>query len=169
MRSLRERSQKLRQRLQTPFVTPDSHAETLDVSQPNTARIQLNLRRPLITFLVDRVHIYLGLHLRSKQQSPLIPREAYQLSGRQPSTSLPSATQLSHLEFTDSVEPDPWLSWGDLFDNHTDSRSSQNNNRRTGKKSRLQKSSSPHHYLRLSTARPLSDREILFWALSSVT
>ena len=144
MRSLRERSQKLRQRLQTPFVTPDSHAETLDVSQPNTARIQA-----LIYAAVDYFFGRQGSHLpgTSSQEQAAIPAnspgEAYQLSGRQPSTSLPSATQLSHLEFTDSVEPDPWLSWGDLFDNQQTAAQAQNNNRRTGKKSRLQNPQSP--------------------------
>ena len=144
MRSLREHSQKLRQRLQTPFIKPDSYTETLDGSQANTSGIQA-----LIYAAVD---YFFGKHSSnlpgtSSQEQAVIPAnsqgEAYQLSGRQPSTSVPSATQLSNLEFTDSIEPDPWLSWGDLFGNRQAAAQAQNNNRGIGKKSRLQNPQSP--------------------------
>lgn len=81
---LRERSQKLRQQLQTPFITPRD-AESLETSQPNTARIQA-----LIYAAVD---YFFGRRSSTLPQTDSRAQaEAHQLSGHDSTSYVPLVT-----------------------------------------------------------------------------
>ncbi|MBD1808079.1 hypothetical protein H6F98_21865 [Microcoleus sp. FACHB-SPT15] len=81
---LRERSQKLRQQLQTPFITPRD-AESLEASQPNNSRIQA-----LIYAAVDYFFGRRGSTL--PQTDSRVQAEAHQLSGHDSISYVPLVT-----------------------------------------------------------------------------
>ena len=82
---LRERSQKLRQQLQTPFITPRDSAESLEASQPNTSRIQA-----LIYAAVDYFFGRRGSTLPQTDSRAQV--EAHQLSGHDSISYVPLVT-----------------------------------------------------------------------------
>lgn len=126
-RSIKASTQQLRKQLQVPFLKQDSQATSSDISQTNTLGIQA-----LIYAAVD---YFFGKQQRSNlpgtnsQEQQFIPGNSHggnhQLLGHQ-SNSLPSSTELSSLEFADSPETDPWLSWDDLYDNSRIASQAQN-------------------------------------------
>ena len=82
---LRERTQKLRQQLQTPFITPRDSAESLEASQPNSFRIQA-----LIYAAVD---YFFGRRSSTLPQTDSRAQlEAHQLSGHDSTSYLPLVT-----------------------------------------------------------------------------
>jgi len=82
---LRERTQKLRQQLQTPFITPRDSAESLEASQPNTSRIQA-----LIYAAVDYFFGRRGSTLPQTKSNA--QAEAHQLSGHDSTSYVPLVT-----------------------------------------------------------------------------
>ncbi|NEQ21425.1 MAG: hypothetical protein F6K28_19830, partial [Microcoleus sp. SIO2G3] len=82
---LRERTQKLRQQLQTPFITPRDSAESLEASQPNTSKIQ-----SLIYAAVDYFFGRRGSTL--PQTDSRVQTEAHQLSGHDSTSYVPLVT-----------------------------------------------------------------------------
>lgn len=126
-RSIKEHTQKLRQQLQAPFIKQDSHPTSPEGSQTGNLGIMA-----LISAAVD---YFFGRQQRlnlpgtdSPEPSAVIGNsqaEIHQLSGHQ-STALPSAKELSKLKFADNTEPDPWLSWDDLYGNPQTANSAQN-------------------------------------------
>jgi hypothetical protein len=108
--ALRERTQKLLHPLQSKFITPRHQSGTSEAYQRDKFRIQA-----LIYAAID---YFFGRHRSNWPQTPSQERlsilansqgEVQQLSGRH-STALPP-----NLEFTDADEPDPWLTWSDLY------------------------------------------------------
>ncbi|HEY9635589.1 MAG TPA: hypothetical protein V6D14_19455 [Coleofasciculaceae cyanobacterium] len=108
--ALGERTQKLLQPLQSKFMTPRHQAESPEVSQTNTFRIQA-----LIYAAID---YFFGKHRRNLSQTDFQERSAILtnpqgqvqgLSGYH-SNALPP-----NLELADATEPDPWLTWSDLY------------------------------------------------------
>ncbi len=112
-RSLKQRTQKLRHQFQTGFIKPDQAASP--DSQTHTFQIQSLIYAAVDYFFGKRRS---NLFSTSSQEQLSIQENSQgktrQLSGLE-STSLPSAKQLSGLKFADITEPDPWLTWGDLY------------------------------------------------------
>ena len=115
-RSLKAHTQKFRQQIQTSLRKLNNQTESPEEPQTNTFRIQ--------SLIYAAVDYFFGKHNSNNlpgtdfSEQPSIPgnhqSRLHQLSGQQ-STSLPSAKQLSNLRFADDTEPDPWLSWDDLY------------------------------------------------------
>jgi len=140
VRSLKEGTQKFLQKIQTPFTTPASQAASPEVSHPNTFRIQALIYAAVDYFFGRHSSHLPGTVAGERSAIEANPQgDVHHLSGHQ-STSLVSATQRpnfkigvrgkrflslvgrtgegrSNLEFSDSTEPDPWLTTSDLFGN----------------------------------------------------
>ncbi|MFB8787715.1 MAG: hypothetical protein U7123_02410 [Potamolinea sp.] len=116
---LGERAQKFIQRLQTQSISSGSgnSAQSLEESQTNTFRIQ--------------ALIYAAINYFFGKTSSNLPQNDFQgqgeISGKAQGdvnhlsgndfSALPSGEKNNNLEFVDSVEPDPWLNWSDLYGN----------------------------------------------------
>jgi hypothetical protein len=116
-RSLRDRTQQLLQPIQSKFMTPRRSTTSLEASQTNKFRIQALIYAAVDYFFGRRRS---NLPQTGSQERSAIPpnpqRKAHQLSGRH-SSALPPSTRPSNLELSDIGEPDPWLTWSDLFGN----------------------------------------------------
>lgn len=103
-RSLQQHTQKLLQKLQTPFLKPN-HTDATDISQPHTPGIQSLIYAAVDYFFGKRTTKLPGTDF---QESSTIPGK--------PQNHL--SAQQSNLQFSPS-EPDPWLTWGDLYGTQT--------------------------------------------------
>jgi hypothetical protein len=104
-RSLKQHSQQLLHKLQTTFTLPTTAAT--DISQPPTSGIQSLIYAAVDYFFGKRSTKLPGTDFPSQ---PTI--------SSQQTRHLPSAQQLSSLQFSEA-EPDPWLTWGDLYGSST--------------------------------------------------
>lgn len=114
---LGERAQKFLQRLQTQSISSGNSAQSVEESQTNTFRIQ--------------ALIYAAINYFFSKTSSNLPQNDFQgqgeISGKAQGdvnhlsgndfSALPSGEKSNNLEFADSVEPDPWLNWSDLYGN----------------------------------------------------
>ena len=125
---LHERTQKLLQQLQTTSLTSGSPEASPEASQTNTFQIQALIYAAIDYFFGRRSS---NLPVRGSQERaefPTKPRnKTHQLSGRH-FTSLPPVALPSNPELADAVEPDPWLTWSDLFGNPEAQELAQNPN-----------------------------------------
>jgi len=114
---LGERAQKFIQRLQTQSISAENSAESLEESQTNTFRIQA-LIYAAINYFFSKTSSNLPQNDFQGQGkiSGKAQGQANQLSGNNAS-ALPSGGQSNNVEFADSLEPDPWLNWDDLYGN----------------------------------------------------
>lgn len=116
-RTLRERTQQLLQPLKSKFMTPGRSAASLEASQSNEFRIQALIYAAVDYFFGRRRSNLPQTGSQERSAIPANPQgKAHQLSGRH-STALPPSTRPSNLELSDIGEPDPWLTWSDLFGN----------------------------------------------------
>lgn len=113
-RSLKTSSEKLIQQLQTQFGKLERSAN-LD-NQTHTG-IQA-LIYAAVDYFFGKHRAKLGANNLEQLRFNGNQQAKNQLRGHQ-FNSRPSAKQLSGLKFTDSIEPDPWLSWGDLYGSET--------------------------------------------------
>lgn len=114
---LGERAQKLLQRLQTQSISSGNSAESLEESQTNKFRIQA-LIYAAINYFFGKVSSNLPQN-DSQEQGVISGKaqgDANHLSGNNFS-ALPPGSKTNNLELADSIEPDPWLSWDDLYGN----------------------------------------------------
>jgi len=112
--SLVSPTQKIRQKI--PFSPINSGQKTAspETSQPNNWQIKALISAAIDYFFGRRRSHLSGIN--SPEQSPSLANHQtnnHPLSGRE-LNSLPQITP-SSLETTDNIEPDPWLTWGDLF------------------------------------------------------
>ena len=129
--AIRERTQKLRQQMRSPFITTEGRIESPEASQTNTFRIQ-SLIYAAIDYFFGRRGSNLPGTASQKQQAirSNFQGQAHRLWGRN-SASLPSRGVTPNLELTDAGEPDPWLSLSDLFGNPDPQGLAQNPHSRT--------------------------------------
>jgi len=135
-RSLKQRTHNFRQQLQTSLSKLNNQTESPEGYQTNTFRIQSLIYAAVDYFFGKRRS---NLFSTSSQEQLSIQENSQgktrQLSGLG-STSLPSAKQLSGLKFADITEPDPWLTWGDLYGTPQTPDQAQNLNASTPGKSK---------------------------------
>ncbi len=115
--TLRKRTHKAFQQLQTPFTTPENSAPATETSQTQSFQIQALIYAAIEYFFGRRGSSLSGTD--SLERSPTLTnsqRAVPPLSGRD-SRSLSPAQSLENLERADVSESDPWLSWSDLFGN----------------------------------------------------
>jgi hypothetical protein len=114
---LGERAQKLLQRLQAEAITYANETQSLEESQANRFRIQA-LIYAAINYFFNKTSSNLPENESEVQGriSGKVQRKANNLSGNN-SAALPSVGQSNNLELRDSIEPDPWLNWDDLYGN----------------------------------------------------
>ncbi len=125
-RTLGERTQKLIKPLQTQFIKPENPEVSAEVSQTNTFGIQALIYAAIDYFFGRRSSNLPGTG--SQEESAVLSNfqgEAPQLSGRHATPQLPG-TAHPDLELADTSEPDPWLTWGDLFGRPDASGNAQN-------------------------------------------
>ncbi len=116
---LGERAQKFIQRLQTQSISSGNSAESLEESQTNIFRIQA-LIYAAINYFFGQGQVSSNLPQNDFQGqggiSGKVQGDVNHLSGNDFS-ALPPVSKINNLELADSVEPDPWLSWDDLYGN----------------------------------------------------
>jgi hypothetical protein len=101
--ALRDRTQKFLEPLQSKFITPEERVNSPEASQTNTFRIQ--------ALIYAAINYFFGRNPSTLPDAGSQGRKTQQLSGRH-STALPPNSEL-----VDTSEPDPWLTWNDLFGN----------------------------------------------------
>ncbi len=114
-RALSERTQKLLKPLQTQSIKSEDQDVSSEVSQTNTVGIQALIYAAIDYFFGRRGSSLPGTS--SQEQSTVLANsqgEAPQLSGRHANPQLPG-TLPPDLELDTTSQPDPWLTWGDLF------------------------------------------------------
>ncbi len=124
--TLRERTQKLRQQLKSRFITPRDSDPSLEASQSNTFGIQALIYAAVDYFFGTRRSNLTGTGSQERSAILANPQaKVQQLSGRH-SPSLPSTVLPPNSELADASEPDPWLTWSDLYGNPDGSGLAQN-------------------------------------------
>lgn len=103
-RSLQQHSQKLIQKLQTPFLKPN-YTDATDISQRHTPGIQSLIYAAVDYFFGQRTIKLPGTDFQESSTIPGKPQN--HLSAQQSSLQFPA------------TEADPWLTWGDLYDTQT--------------------------------------------------
>jgi hypothetical protein len=101
--ALRDRTQKFLEPLQSKFLTPEERIHSPQASHTNTFRIQ--------ALIYAAIKYFFGRNSSTLPDAASQERKTQQLSGRH-STALPPNSELA-----DTSEPDPWLTWNDLFGN----------------------------------------------------
>ncbi|HAA28017.1 MAG TPA: hypothetical protein DCE56_10580 [Cyanobacteria bacterium UBA8553] len=125
-RTLSERTQKLIKPLQTPFVKPENPDVSSEVSQTNALGIQALIYAAIDYFFGKRSSNLPGTGSHEPSARLVNSQgEAPQLSGRYAAPQLPGTTH-PNLELANNSEPDPWLTWGDLFGRPDASDNAQN-------------------------------------------
>lgn len=113
--TLRDRSQKLSKPGQPQSITPEDKTSATETSQTHSFQIQALIHAAIEYFFGRRGSDLSGTE--SRERAPLSGNPQGQfspLSGRN-SPALSPAQSHEDSEFADTDEPDPWLSWGDLF------------------------------------------------------
>jgi hypothetical protein len=114
---LQERTQKRLQQLPTTSVTSESPDASPETSQTNTFGIQALIYAAIDYFFGRGSSNQPVTGSQERSAIPANPQgKTHQLLGRH-FTSLPQVGLPSNPELADAVEPDPWLTWSDLFGN----------------------------------------------------